>query len=215
MTSCAEGFHIAEATWLRDPALADDALLFWLEQAGDALYGYSEWIGWSAVRRHELIGNLTFGHRLLDGMVAAFRGNGAAYRGNIAKYLHNGTGHQCWFQKDSNDAMEFSISGDGCRPTINAIMFGEADAIVRLAQSLGNNTIVAEFTLWRQMSQRATLKLWNSAIDSFAVRSLSLEPGAPLDNPQFVQNSVQCDLSLVREPNKLVGVRELLAFVPW
>ena len=66
--------------------MADDALLFWLEQAGPALYGYSEWIGWSAVRRQELVGNLTFGRRLLEGMVTAFRGNGGAYEGNAAKY---------------------------------------------------------------------------------------------------------------------------------
>jgi hypothetical protein len=111
--------------------------------------------------------------------------------------------------------MEFSISGDGCRPTINAIMFGEADAIVRLAKSVGNATIAAEFEQWREMSQRATLDLWNNAIDTFAVRSFSHDSGAPLDPPQFVQDSARCDLSVVRKLGRLVGVRELLGFVPW
>jgi hypothetical protein len=215
MTSCAEGFHIAEATWLRDPNLADEALLFWLEQAGAALYGYSEWIGWSAVRRHDLVGNHTFGTRLLSGLVNAFRGDGGAYEGHIAKYLHNASGRECWFQKDGNDAMEYSISGDGCRPTINAILFGEADAIVRLAESLGNASVVAEFTAWRTMSQRATLGLWNAAIDSFAVLPVSPVAGGPLDPPQVVQDKSRCNLTVVRQPNQPVGVRELLAFVPW
>ena len=94
-------------------------------------------------------------------------------------------------------------------------MFGEADAIVRLAQSLNNATIAAEFDSWRQLSQRATLDLWNNEINSFAVRSLSLQPGAPLDSQQFVQDSARCDLSVVRRLDQLVGVRELLAFVPW
>ena len=37
-----------------------------------------------------------------------------------------------WWQDDDRDAMEVSISGPGCRPTIASAMWGEADAIARI-----------------------------------------------------------------------------------
>lgn len=39
----------------------------------------------------------------------------------------------CWYTNDGWDAMEGSISGTGCRPSINAIAFGEAAAMAELA----------------------------------------------------------------------------------
>lgn len=44
------------------------------EESGTLIYDYSEWIGWSAARRHARVGNATFGARLLDGMVRTFEG---------------------------------------------------------------------------------------------------------------------------------------------
>ena len=44
------------------------------------------------------------------------------------------------------DAMEGSVSGDGCRPTIGAMKYGDALAIAELATALGNNTLAATYT---------------------------------------------------------------------
>merc|ERR1712072_1493049 len=100
------------------------------------------------------------------------------FRGYPERYLVNNSDHQCFYQADSpGDAMEFSISGGGCRPTINSALFGEAQALLDLARNLGNDTVAPEFEPWRNFAQRAVLnELWNPAIDSFAV--------VPLSNPQ-------------------------------
>ena len=65
----------------------------------------------------------------LDGLVKVFRGDGGSYEGHVNKYLYNESGRECWWQVDDRDGMEFSISGNGCRPTINGVLFGEAQAI--------------------------------------------------------------------------------------
>ena len=40
-------------------------------------------------------------------------------------------------QDDGWDAMEGSISSDGCRPTVGAMKYGDALAIAKLATQLG------------------------------------------------------------------------------
>jgi hypothetical protein len=45
--------------------------------------------------------------------------------------LHNPFNLDCPVQDDGWDAMEGSVSGDGCRPTIGAMMWSEALAIAR------------------------------------------------------------------------------------
>ena len=81
-------------------------------------------------------------------LLRAWRGGssaakGVSYSGYARKYLDNVS--SCWWQVDDRDGMEFGISGNGCRPTINAVLYGEAQAIVELAAWLGNASIVAEF----------------------------------------------------------------------
>ena len=43
----------------------------------------------------------------------------------------------CYLTTDVGDAMEGSISGGGCRPTIGAMMYSDALAIAALADELG------------------------------------------------------------------------------
>ena len=42
-------------------------------------------------------------------------------------------------QDDGWDAMEGSISSDGCRPTVGAMKYGDALAIAKLATQLGEH----------------------------------------------------------------------------
>eukprot|EP01050_Picozoa_sp_SAG11_P004444 SAG11_NODE_284_length_11240_cov_6.333812_5_plen_377_part_00 len=211
--------HVADGQWLRDPKLIDDVLLWWQEKAPETgvpcsgtLYGFTNWVGWVAAQRQWRVGNRTFGARLLNGLVHT-------YRGYPERYLVNESGRACWWQADSpGDAMEFSISGGGCRPTINAALYGEAQAIVSLAESLGNDTIASEFEVWREFSRRAVLdELWSEELNSFAVVPLpnpspKLNPSEPFP---FVMNSSFGNLTAARAFNETVAVRELLAYMPW
>lgn len=52
---------------------------------------------------------------------------------------------KCFYINDLLDAMEMSISGSGCRPTINSIMYGEAIAITKLATMANNTALVQKY----------------------------------------------------------------------
>eukprot|EP00729_Bicosta_minor_P013656 gene13656-10521_t len=52
----------------------------------------------------------------------------------------------CYIMADGWDAMEGSVSGNGCRPTIGAMMISEAEAIATVANATGNATLAAVFT---------------------------------------------------------------------
>jgi hypothetical protein len=83
-----------------------------------------------------------------------------------------------------------------------------------MATALGNTSIATEYVQWRDFAQKASLSLWNPAMKSFAVRPLP-RPAGQTPPAVFVQNSKECNLTAVRKMNELVGVRELLAFIPW
>ena len=51
----------------------------------------------------------------------------------------------CYTMADGWDAMEGSVSGDGCRPTIGAMMWSEALAISTVANASNNATLAARF----------------------------------------------------------------------
>ena len=51
----------------------------------------------------------------------------------------------CYIMADGWDAMEGSVSGGGCRPTIGAMMWSEARAIATVANATGNATLAAQF----------------------------------------------------------------------
>lgn len=138
-----------------------------------------------------------------------------AYFSNFKKqwWRDEGFGHTgCWWQSDGADAMEVSISGSGCRPTIAAAMFGEAIAAAKMATLLGNSSMAANFTAEAAKTKKLILdEHWSESLQSFAVISPG-GGGVPSDDPTPER---MCNLSDVRPPNATVKVRELLAFMPF
>ena len=218
----AAGHHIMEGRWIHDERILNDYIKFWLSDDGGDVGSYTNWIGHAAWHRYLLNGNTTFIASLRDGLTKTFR---EIY---VPKYLKeilwNGTETlSCWWQNDGWDAMEVSISGSGCRPTIASAMFGEAETIVKLSGLIfddSNEALREEFVQWREMSRLVILDHhWNQDIQSFAVipTAFEIESGSGNnDNGSFpVYYSKDCDISGVRVPNRTARVRELLAFMPW
>ena len=77
--------------------------------------------------------------------------------------------------------MEGSISSDGCRPTVGAMKYGDAQAIAALATQLGNSSLAATFSQRAEWIQTEYLKLlWNEEINFFAVYVLRFASRHPL-----------------------------------
>eukprot|EP00935_MAST-01C_sp_MAST-1C-sp1_P001573 g1573.t1 len=68
----------------------------------------------------------------------------------------------CYEIADGWDAMEGSVSGNGCRPTVGAMMISEALAVATVANATGNATLGAKFTRRAEMVRDWYLEhLWN------------------------------------------------------
>jgi hypothetical protein len=68
------------------------------------------------------------------------------------------------------DAMEGSISGGGCRPSVNAMFYGNAMGIAALATELGETALATNFTQRAATIRKMYLRLlWNPEIEFFAV----------------------------------------------
>ena len=159
----------------------------------------------------------------------------------VEKYLTNSTRNAdqwntsnrvCWRQDDGYDAMEDSVSGGGCRPTIASVMWGEAMALVHVGTLLKKDTkIIQTFLEWAKLSRDVVIhQHWNPSIECFAVipppkassTSTALSPKevflqVPNQNNSSVEHRLPrgCNLQNIRVPNQPVNVRELLAFMPW
>jgi hypothetical protein len=235
----AAGHHILEGRWLHNPKVMDDYILFWYRQTHDSPAGdpttYTNWIGHAAWQRYLVTGNSTFLETLMPLLAKLYETKYTSqYLRNYTASSTDGDEKQCWFQNDGSDAMEVSISGSGCRPTMASAMFGEAAALVQMGILLNDSTVTKQFETWRDFSRNVVLEQhWNIDIGTFAVIPVgkgvdstttagSSAPPAARKTARLSSSqdpvSPTCNstvLNAVRAPNKTVDVRELLAFMPW
>ena len=188
----AAGHHIMEGRWIHNATYIDDYVTFWFT-GGGAPRTYTSWITWAAYQRSLLNGD----DALLQGILVQLVNNLNAWvSSNFGDY---GGGVKCFWQEDGKDAMEVSISGNGCRPTINAAMYGEAAAIVEVATLAGNSLVVDEVSQMREIARTAVLQhCWNNETQTFAVRNLMNHPqppsgGVPSNFVLHSNNTFCCD----------------------
>ena len=209
----AAGHHVMEGRWLFDDSVTDDYIRFWfadrqLDQGFGGTTGYTSWIGHAAWQRYLVVGNRTQVESLLPQLAKAYH---TSFR--QAWWRDDGfSGKGCWWQSDGADAMEVSISGSGCRPTIASAMWGEATAAAAMATLLGNSSLAASMSAEAEKTKQLILtEHWSDSLQSFAVISPG-GGGVPSDDPTPERG---CNLSAVRPANETVRVRELLGFMPF
>jgi hypothetical protein len=197
----AAGHHVLEGRWLHDQNVTGDYINFWfaqrqLTQSFGGTTGYTSWIGHAAWHRYLLNGDESFVEQLLPKLAGA-------YQTQFKKQWWRSDGFGgagCWWQSDGADAMEVSISGSGCRPTIASAMFGEAAAAAAMANLTGNTSLMEEMLAEAAATKKLILEShWSEDIQSFAV----ISPGGGGSGDQ---EGSACNLSDVRPPNKTVAV---------
>ncbi len=183
--SSALGFHIAEGRWLHDQNFLDDYIRYWLcdDNNRQQLHKYSQWLDDALWQRCLVNGDQKFPVALLDALVADYR---------QWESEHQTTNGLFW-QFDVRDAMEESISGSrtnkNLRPTINSYMFGNAQAIAKIARLAGNKKLAAEFDAKAAQLKKLTEQtLWN-------------------DDAKFFE--------VVHTNGNFSNVREQIGFIPW
>src|SRR6266403_1440886 len=149
--SAAAGHHIREARWLRNSRYVEDYANFWFSDGGEPRR-YSFWAADSVYRLFLGTANKQFAIRLLPSLEE-----------NYAKWeqTHKDANGLYW-QSDDRDGMEFSISGNGYRPTINSYMYDDAVAIAHIADLAGQADVAKKFKRKADdLHQLIETRLWN------------------------------------------------------
>ena len=183
--SCAVGHHLYEGRWLRDPRFLDDYSRFWFGKYG-RLHAYSNWIADAIWARYCVTGK----EALIKDLSHDLFSNYEAWKSE----RRDPSG--LFWQDDNADGMEMSISGTGCRPTINSYMYGEANATARIEELAGGPALARDCRL-------DAANLWAT------VRTSLWDPKAEF----FMTRARQRKAGDARPP--LADVRELCNYAPW
>ena len=188
---CPVGHHINEGRWLRDRRYIKEDILHFLCGAGrEDVFSYQNDLIFAACDYVLSFGDLAFGAQILDDLVRVYR----------TWWERNGTSTGLLWCVDDTDGMEYSISGSGLRPTLNAYMYGAAYGLARLCEQLGRTdearTFRAEAEALRESIERY---LWD-ARDGFYKTV-----------PQDTRDGI-ADLT---RKNSARDVRELIGYLPF
>ncbi len=186
--SCAAGHHFYEGRWLHTPKYLDDYAVYWFQKGGSPRQ-YSCWLADALYARYLVRPDKKLVTDLLDNLVYNYK------EWEKEKLASDGL----FWQIDDKDGMEFSISGSaglkmlgepGKRPSINSYMYGDAMAIAGIAELAERQTIAQEYRAKAErLKQLIQTKLWN-------------------DGEKFF-------MTLPRDKETLVNVREEIGFTPW
>jgi len=133
--NAAVGHHLREARWMRNAgSWIQEYIEFFLNGVGDA-YKYSMWLISAIDSFCQLQPDDAFLEKSLFQSLVLYS--------NWEKKRICPCG--LFWSEDNYDAMEYSISGSGIRPTLNSYMYGDACAISRMAFRLGQKDIGALF----------------------------------------------------------------------
>jgi hypothetical protein len=183
--SCALGLHIAEGRWLRDPRFVDGDIHFWLRTGRDGgirenLHQFSGWLAAALYNRWLADARRDFLLSYLDALLLDY----------VAWERERLTPSGLFWQRDVSDGMESSISGGrrvrNIRPSINSCMYGNADAIARIAEWAGKDETAREYRAKAaRLKSLVQEQLWNKEAVFFETRIESGEFAKVRENIGF------------------------------
>ena len=191
--NCAAGHHLYEGRWLRDGAVyMEDYIRFWLKGSGD-VRSYSTWIA-DAIYQYCLVkGDFHIALELLPELIKNYE---------QWERTHKHESGLFW-SVDDRDAMEYSISGNGLRPTLNSYMYADAAAISKISGLAGDQRHKEEYCLKAErIKELVQNRLWDETDEFFKVFPLASRK-MPVSDWRFT--------NVVSEHN----VREEIGFIPW
>ncbi len=177
--NCPLGHHLYEGRWIHNTKIIEDYIKFWFS-GGEPRY-YSTWFADAVLSFVKLSGNQELLAELYDNLKENYYGWEKEHK------KENGL----FYSICGYDGMEFSISGDGFRPTLNSYMYGDLKALAEMAKILGLNDDSVLFSkMAEELKKKIDSLMWDN--DSGFYEVLSEE-----------NNYQKAD------------VLELVGFIPW
>ena len=174
--SCAASHHFREGRWLSDTTPLAQYASFWCTEGNPRLYSFP--LADSILALEKVTGDTATADELYPKLREIHRA-----------WDDHKTESGLYTQLCDRDGMEFSISGDGLRPTLNSYMAADTYALAHIAERLGDVETAcayrAEADGLRELINR---KLWNESIGMYGALA---EDGTPRN------------------------VREQIGYIPW
>lgn len=188
--NCATGFHIREGRWLyHADRYLEDYIRFWLNNHGNTR-SYSCWLAYAVWEYCRVRGDYTIALDNLDKICANYE------MWEQEKKRPQGL----FWSHDDRDAMEFSISGPGFRPTLNSYMYGDACAISVFANMDGKKELAEKY---RHKAEEIKEKLQKYLWDKDFFKVIPEEDIGKMSEEGFP------------EVEKERNVREEIGYIPW
>lgn len=174
--SCAASHHFREGRWMHDKSPLEDYARFWCSEGNPRLYSFPVAESFLALAR--VSGDVSFAAELYP-RLKTIHSEWDDHKAACGMYR----------QLCNRDGMEYSISGDGIRPTINSYMYADKAALSVLAEYCGESE---EAQTYRndadELKNKINGRLWNNSIGMYGV----------ISDEGIMQN-----------------VREQIGYVPW
>lgn len=174
--SCAASHHFRDGRWMHESAVPEEYANFWCTEGDPRSYSFP------VVRSLLDLEAVTGNDRLAESLYPKLAEIHKAWDDHK-------TESGMYRQLCGYDGMEYSISGDGLRPTINSYMYADKRALGELARRIGDTSAAEAYredadVLCRQINER----LWNPAIGMYGV---------------------------VSDEGEMQNVREQIGYIPW
>lgn len=213
--SCPAGHQLYEVRWLRDPRYAQDYGRYWLRTPGAQPRNYSTWLADSIWAVHQVHRDEAFTKDLLGDLVKNFEG--------WEKRQFVSQAGLFW-QVGHDDGMEFNIASrqtrdilrgaQSFRPSFNAYMWADAQAIARIADLAGDRPVAETFRGKAEVVKTMVQsQLWDPKREFFLIKFKNDES----NEKDFPGKPVKAG-TLIYQDGPFAGSpegRELIGYVPW
>lgn len=176
--SCSLGHHLVEGRWLHDPAFMRDYAKSWLKPDSrlNGPKSYVNWIVQGVLALEKVTGDRTLADGMLDGLVTNYRTWEKGW--SLVAYPTRGQ-HRVGLESDGmftdiddREGTELTLSGNGRRPHVNAMMWGEAMGLAQIARRNGRTELAGEFARKAAALEKGIKgSLWNADRQFFTVLS--------------------------------------------
>ena len=151
---CGAGHHLYEGRWLHNQTYLNDYARFWFKEGASPMQ-YSTWFSDAIYGICSVTGDFSLVESLYESLKEHYE--------NWKKRLSFSDSANLLYQVDDFDGMEYSASGNGCRPTINSYHYGDAVALAKIAERLGKTEEKEYFeTEAKEQKQKMDWLLWDN-----------------------------------------------------
>ena len=209
--SCPAGHQLYEARWLKNPRIANDYSRYWLRTPGAQPRNYSTWLADSVWAVNQVHPDERFLLDLLDDLIKNYEGwEQRQFVPEVGLFWQTGHDDGMEFNINSRQTPDILRGAPSYRPSFNAYMWADAQAIARIARRANRNDIAERFMKKADDLKAKMLELmWDEKRQFFF---------PVLKNDETRDGHTMKALTRTYESGQHAGDphgRELIGYIPW